>query len=106
MADLQANSEQHQKMQKDMVELLRGNAPTPSREAGAMYSIGYYVSIVEPELHGAFLRGLWDVCDDYDHQSRGRRETVSLYIVIANVSVIFGIFLVHFNMKRNMQLKL
>ena len=101
LSDLQSNSDQHQKMQKDMVELLRGNVPAPSREAGVMYSIGYYVSIIEPELHSAFLRRLWDVCDDFEHQSRGLRETVSFYIVIANLSVSFYIVIANFYMKTN-----
>ena len=97
VTDLQSSSDQHQKMQKDMLDMLRGDIPPPSRVAGVMHSMGYYVSVIEPQLHTEFLEALMAICKDFEQRSNTFRERVSFYTTsyckclrdfIANVYVI------------------
>ena len=79
VTDLQSSSDQHQKMQKDMLDMLRGDIPPPSRVAGVMYNMGYYVSVIEPQLHTEFLEALMVICKDFEQRSNTIRERVSFY---------------------------
>ena len=74
-----SRSVQHNIMQKDTVDMLRGDIPPPSRAAGVMYNLGWYVSVIEPELHTRFLENLMKVCKDFEDQSDAVRERVSCY---------------------------
>ena len=78
--DLQSSTDQHQKIQKDMLDIMRGDIPPPSRVGGVMYTIGNYVSVIDPQLHTEFLEAMMLVCKDFEQRSNTLRERVSFYI--------------------------
>ena len=79
VAAMQTGSDEGQKLQKDMINILRGVVPPPSRVGGVMYQMGYYVNVIKPELHTRFLEALLAVCKEYEQRSETMRQTVSFY---------------------------
>ena len=77
VADMRTGSEEAQKQQRDMLNILQGEIPPPSRVAGVMYHVGHYVGVIEPQLHTAFLEALLAVCKAFEQWSQSLSEAVS-----------------------------
>ena len=96
-AAMQTARDEGQKLQQDMINIMRGDVPAPSRVGGVMYNMGYYVSVIEPELHTTFLEALLGVCKVFEQRSDTIRETVSFYAILVQMYPWFYIVIPNVN---------